>query len=418
MVDALVENQHTPRVKTKPSQSVRSLPRRKFLKHTAATGVLTATTALGAHANSKIQLGLVGCGQRGVWLADLFKASGHFEIIGVADYFKDRTDAAVTKLGVPAKSAFTGLDAYKKMIAAGNMDAIAIVSPPYFHPQQAAAAVEAGLHTWVAKPVAVDVPGCQSIEASGRKASQNSRVFLVDFQTRADPYFQEAVKRVHAGAIGDFAFGESYYHAGRLQKQAEPGNPEATLRNWVFDKKLSGDIITEQNIHTLDVMSWIMNTPPVRATGTGGRKVRVDVGDCWDHFVLSFEYPNNVGITFSSRQFDAHGSVPDGIVNRMFGTRGVLETKYGGNVMIRGDAYYRGGKSPRIYEDGVKANIETFYEAIITNNFSNTTVAPSVQSNLVTILGRTAAYSGQTVTWDDLLKETKREEADLSGLQA
>ena len=379
---------------------------------------MSATAAFGADHSSKIKVGLIGCGQRGVWLAELFRTSGHFEVVGVADYFQDRAEAAAAKLEVPTKASFAGLDGYKRLIGTGNLEAIAIVSPPYFHPEQAAAAVDAGLHTWVAKPVAVDVPGCRSIEASGKKATQNNNVFLVDFQTRADPFYQEAIKRVHAGALGDIAFGESYYHAGRLQTQADPGPGEATLKNWVFDKKLSGDIITEQNIHTLDVMNWIMQAPPLRATGTGGRKARVDVGDCWDHFALNFEYPNQVGITFSSRQFNGHGSIPDGIVNRVFGSQGVLETKYGGNVMIRGKQFYRGGKSPRIYEDGVKTNIEAFYQAIAIKDSSNPTLAPSIESNLVTILGRTAAYTGKTVTWEELMNDEAQLQPDLSSLKA
>ena len=100
-------------------------------------------------------------------------------------------------------------------------------------------------------------------------------------------------------------------------------------------------------------MNWVCQTPPVNAYGTGGRKVRVDAGDCWDHFTVHFKYPNNVGMVFSSRQFEAHGSQPDGIVCRVFGSKGVLETKYGGNVMIRGQNFYRGGDTKQIYRDGL-----------------------------------------------------------------
>ena len=118
--------------------------------------------------------------------------------------------------------------------------------------------------------------------ASGSEATKKKLCFLVDFQTRANEFYVEAVKRIHSGAIGDMVFGESAYHTGRLGIKAEPGTPESRLKNWVFDKALSGDIITEQNIHTLDVMSWIMNAPPLHVTGTGGRKVRTDVGNLQD----------------------------------------------------------------------------------------------------------------------------------------
>ena len=94
-----------------------------------------------------------------------------------------------------------------------------------------------------------------------------------------------------------------------------------------------------------------------------------------------------------------------------------METEYGGNVLIRGDKFYRGGKSPGIYEAGARANIATFYANITHENFENATVAESVRSNLLTILGRTAAYRGTLVTWDGLLAANERIEADLKGLK-
>jgi predicted dehydrogenase len=181
-------------------------------------------------------------------------------------------------------------------------------------------------------------------------------------------------------------------------------------------RALSGDIITEQNIHTLDVMNWIMKDPPLYALGTGGRTVR-KIGDIWDHFVVHFQYPGNVGISFSSRQFEGHGTLPEGIRNRMFGSKGVLETEYGGNVLIRGENFYRGGKTPAIYEEGAVNNIATFYESVTKGDFSNPTVEPSVQSNRITILGRKASYENRIVRWDEILRDDERLSPDLSGLK-
>jgi myo-inositol 2-dehydrogenase/D-chiro-inositol 1-dehydrogenase len=294
------------------------ISRRHFLAQASVGLAAISTTSLaiaqGSAANSKIRLGVVGCGKRGQWIANLFAQHGGYEIVGVADYFEAAVKSAVEKLKLPAATpTFTGLQCAEKMIAHGGLDAIAIISPPYFHPPQAQAAVAAGLNVYLAKPVAVDVPGCHSISASGAAARSKGKVFLVDFQTRTNEFFTEAIRRVHAGTIGDLCFGEATYHDGRLAIKAPPGTPDARLQNWVFDQALSGDIIVEQNIHTLDVMSWIMkDTPPVRCTGTGGRRVRVDVGNAWDHFALVYEYANQVGVTFSSRQFDAgRNSEPD-----------------------------------------------------------------------------------------------------------
>jgi len=371
---------------------------------------------------SKINLGIIGCGGRGIWIADLFKQHGGYNIVAAADYFQDRVDALGSKFDVDQAHRYTGLSGYRRLLEQ-KVDAVAIESPPYFHPQQAAAAVDAGCHVYIAKPLAVDVPGCHSIAASGKKASAKKLCFLVDFQTRADEFYCEAIKRIRDGAIGQLAFGEASYHAGDpftskyKYFQDDPDNPENRLRAWGLDRVFSGDIITEQNIHTLDVMSWIMDAEPVYAVGTGGRKFR-PVGTCWDHFVVLFQYPNNVGITFSSRQSQGHGTQPDGIRNRMFGPKGVLETEYGGRVLIRGENFYAGGSSPGIYKDGAVANIKTFYESITDRKFDNPTVEPSVRSNLVTILGRTAAYEGRKVTWDEIVNSKQELDANLKGLRS
>jgi len=418
----------------------RNYSRRDFLGATlAATTAASVLGAVGSQAageaapaatnppapaelGPKLKLGVIGMGGRGKWITDLFRQHGGFEIHAVADYFADRAKDAGDRFGVAAARRFSGLSGYRRLLESG-VEAVAIESPPYFHATQAAAAVAAGKHVYCAKPVAVDVPGCHAVEASGQAATEEKLVFLVDFQTRTDEFFIEAMRRVHAGDLGKIAFAEGSYHAENPFAQwndalrNHPNDPETRLHAWGLDKVLSGDIITEQNIHTLDVVSWLMGAPPLHAVGACALTVRPKLGSCADHFTCHFEFPERVGVTFSSRQFNGYDTKPDGIRVRAFGQTGVLETEYGGSVLIRGDNFYRGGKSPGIYEAGARANIATFHACITQPNFANATVPPSVQSTLLTILGRTAAYRGELVTWNQLLAANERLEADLNGLK-
>ncbi len=407
-----------------PTQPGKSFNRRAFLAGASAISfqVMSSRAVKSYAANAKIKLGLIGCGGRGVWISRLFQKHGGYEITAAADYFDDRVSNYGDLFDIPTANRFTGLSGYKRLLEKKLVDAIAIETPPYFHPAQAAAGVEAGVHVYVAKPIAVDVPGCFSIEESGKRATAQNLCFLVDFQTRANPLYQEALKRVREGALGEFAFGESTYHAGNpwadqvQYMKADPKNPANRLRAWGLDKNLSGDIITEQNIHTLDVASWIMDQPPLQAFGSCGHKVRDDGGDCHDSFLCVFQYPNDVGISFSSRQFEGYES-PGGIKNRMYGSKGVIETEYGGDVRIRGENPYAGGNTGNIFTDGVITNIATFHQSLLEGDYANPTVAPSVRSNLVTILGRTAAYRNDAVRWDNLLKDTSRLEPNFQGLK-
>jgi predicted dehydrogenase len=397
--------------------------RRKFLASAGAAAVgltiLKPELIRGTSANSKIDLGVIGCGGRGSWIADLFAKNGNYNLVGLADYFQDRADAAGTKLNVPEAKRFTTLSGYKRLLEQ-KLDAVAIESPPYFHPEQAAAAVDAGKHVYLAKPVSVDVPGCKTVSASGAKATEKKLTFRVDFQTRAMPSYQEVISRVHAGGIGKLMTVYAEYQTnlmfedrdGELRK--DPKNPEVRLRTWGIDRVLSGDIITEQNIHALDVATWIVDATPIKAYGAGGRS-RPFLGDCWDHFSLLFYFPNDLIVSFTSKQA---GFGFDDIMVRAHGTTGTIETNYGGKCWLHSKEEVFNGATDNIYQVGVEKNIGSFFEDITKGDCSNPTVAPSVRSNLTTVLGRTAAYKGGEVTWEQMLKANEKWDADLNGLKA
>jgi predicted dehydrogenase len=396
--------------------------RRKFLASAGAAAVgltiLKPGLVAGAEANSKIDIGVIGCGGRGAWIAELLAKNGHYNVVGLADYFQDRVDEAGAKLNVPSDKRFTGLSGYKRLLEE-KVDAVAIESPPYFHPEQAAAAVEAGKHVYLAKPIAVDVPGCQSVGESGRKATEKKLAFQVDFQTRAMPSYQEVVSRVHNGGIGKLVTVYAEYQTSLMfegrdsELRKDPHNPEVRLRAWGIDRVLSGDVITEQNIHALDVATWIVNANPIKAYGRGGR-ARPFLGDCWDHYSVLFFFPNDLIVTFTAKQV---GFGFDDIMVRAHGETGTVETNYGGTCSLRSRDDRFSGKTDDIYLVGVERNMVTFYENITKGDWSNPTVTPSVRSNLTTILGRTAAYTGAEVTWDEILKAGEKWQFDASGLK-
>ena len=407
----------------KRAKSRGPITRRQFMAGAGSAAlsftVLKPELVRGTQANSKITLGMLGCGGRGTWIADLFLKHGGYQITAAMDYFADRVNAFGDKFNVEPARRYTGLMGYRRLLEK-KVDAVVIESPPYFHAEQAAAGVEAGAHVYLAKPIAVDVPGCRSVEESGKKATEKKLCFLVDFQTRTDPLYQEAVGRAQKGDIGKIVCGEATYIADIPWKQqipeleADPTNPERQLRAWGLIRALSGDVITEQNIHSIDVATWILDAHPLRAYGTGGQKGRT-VGDCWDHFSVIFTFPDEVIVSFCSKQL---GAGWDDILCRMYGTEGTIDTHYFADVSIRGKAPFAGGKVDNLYPNGAIRNIATFYENVTKGEFSNPTVPPSVRSNLTTILGRTAAYRHAEVTWEEMAKSTERFEPKLQGAKA
>lgn len=386
------------------SEEQNTVNRRNFIKSAGAAGltILAASSARSYAANSKLEVGLIGCGGRGTWIGDLFQKNSESKVVAVHDYFKDRADEACKALEVAADRQYLGLDGFQALIASG-VDAVAIESPPYFHPIQAVAALEAGIHVYLAKPIAVDVPGCLAIMEKAR-ACAGKLSCLVDFQTRNNELFREAAKRIQDGMIGKPVYAQAYYHCDRLGAHSDQQGDIGRVRNWVFDIALSGDIIVEQNIHVIDVANWFLQGHPVEARGCGGRRGRTDIGDCWDHFLVDYRYPDGTLLSFSSQQF-APGC--DDLCTRVFGTDGSVDAHYGGTVSAESRKdHWKGGSTATIYRDGAVNNIRDFHAGIMSGSFVNT-AEEAANSNLTSLLGRIAAYTGETVTWDQMIAKAE-----------
>lgn len=407
------------------STTTKTVGRRTFLAGAAAATVTIVKPSLvrGTQANSTVEIGLIGCGGRGTWLMDLFanKDNGNYKFVAVADYYADHAKNAGDKFGVDAGKQYSGLAAYKRLLE-NKLDAVAVESPPYFHPEHCAAAVEAGKHVYVAKPIAVDVPGCKSIGDSGKKATEKKLVFLVDFQTRTNKHFQDAAKFIQSGEIGRLVCGEARYPWG-VGNFPPPPTPEDRLRNWYCYKALSGDFIVEQNIHTLDVACWFLGEDPLLAVGVGGSKKLRSYGDIFDHFAVNFTFkgkqPSPFVLSYTGNQATPYGF--DEIPCRIYGSRATVDTDYFTHVWIKGDPKDKtklfDAQIKGLYTNGAISNIKTFYQAITGGDYSNATVPESVRSNLVCVMGRNACYTGQPITWEQLMKDDTRLEPDLKGLK-
>jgi predicted dehydrogenase len=398
------------------SSDTKMMQRRAFL---ASAGAATTITVLkpsivfGAEANSSLEVGLIGCGGRGSWIAGLFTDSGKYRWVACADYFQDKADAVGQKFQIDPSRRHTGLSGYKRLLE-GKLDAVVIETPPYFHPYHAAAAVDAGKHVFLAKPIAVDAPGCQVIADAGKRATARRQVFLVDFQTRANEHFRNAVGQVHKGAIGQLMLAEAFYPWSSGGRGEPPTKPEEQLRTWYYVLPLSGDFIVEQSIHALDIATWIIGADPIRARGSGGHKLRPP-NSIYDHFAVTYWFPDDLVLSFTCIQ-----SVPmikDEIRARAYGADGFIDVDYFGTVVLRGREAAVRAEVGDLYTSGVRVNINEFHAAVVQGDYANATVAPSVRSTLTAILGREAAYRKDELTLAALVKEGRKLEPNLSGLR-
>jgi predicted dehydrogenase len=440
-------------------ESERQINRREFIGAAATAGFMIIKPQLvrGTTANSAIRLGLLGCGGRGTGVATSFATNTTARVTALADLFEDQLetakkhfdDVAASKgsAGIDRGLMFKGPKAYEEIAGSKEIDLVQISTPGYFHPQHLEAVVTAGKHVYCEKPAGVDVHGAQRILEAGKKAE--GRLSLeFGFQIRSAPPYVEWVRRIHAGALGNIVCATTYYHATSVHYPPRPkASPmELRIRNFYWDRVLSGDIIVDQSSHVIDICNWIIRAHPIEAVGAGGRNIHTDWENTYDHFNVVLTYPDGIHVSLSHVQ--ASDALWD-VSERFFGPKGVAEAHYSGVLGIYGDEPWEwegsasqatsrrghanmyaiakeGGaeKSSGVFHDSLHfADAEKqkgFIESIISGKYHNQ-AGTAVETALSAILGRTAAYTGRKVTWDELIAsdqtyDPEMEEIDLTQL--
>lgn len=404
----------------------KSISRRRFMQGSALS---MAALGLGggrlfAAGSNTIRVGLIGCGSRGMGaVRNCVDSSPNVEIVALGDLFKDRIDTCLKtiktngekdwsssepwkhadKVKVTPQTCFTGFEAYKKVINSG-VDLVILATSPHFRPMHLKAAVEAGKHVFMEKPVAVDPVGIRSVLASSELAKQKGLAIGAGTQRRHDPKYVEVMKRIHNGDIGEIVAGQCYWVQGWVrqwgfynERQPQWTDMETQCRNWYYYTWLSGDHIVEQHVHNLDVINWAMGAHPVMAMGMGGREVRrePEFGNIYDHFAVEFEYPNGARILSMARQITG---CTERIGERIVGASGIAMD----GVIEGPKAYKYTGKAVNPYEQEHTDLIRSIRDGRPLNE--GRAVA---ESTMTAILGRMSTYTGRAMKWDWAMKSSK-----------
>jgi predicted dehydrogenase len=395
--------------------------RRQFIGTSAAVSAATlmaGRTMAFVAGSDKVRVGLIGCGGRGTGagIIDCAQSSKGVELVAIADLFQDHIVAAQEDIKhnllkknisvqdvykVTPETTFVGFDAYKRVLEC-DVDMVILTTPPNFRPLHLRAAVEAGKHVFMEKPVAVDPVGVRSVIESSELAQKKGLTLVAGTQMRRLASFQETIRRLHDGAIGDITSGQCVRTGGAMRswrseerlRNSSWTDMEYQVRRWLFWTWLSGDFVVEMHVHNLDIMNWIMGAHPVQCMGMGGRQVRtgLEYGDVFDHFAVEYLYPNDVRIEYMGTQIDGFTSRND---QRVVGTKGSAYLDFGRGVIK--------GQSPFEYE-GEQPNpqVREFAEMVdsIRNNKGINEGRQIAESTLTAIMGRMSAYTGRALKWD------------------
>jgi predicted dehydrogenase len=413
------------------------LSRRQLLGRSAvAAGAVAAAEIPFVHAaegsTSDIKIGLIGCGGRGTGAAldaigaatnVIYPGAGYhtedakdgakaakkdIKVVALADLFPDRLERArlnIEKAQGPVEKelCFTGFDAYKQLLENKEINYVICATPPHFRPMHLMAAIQAGKNVFIEKPCAVDVPGVKMVMAAGELAKQKSLGIVAGTQRRYQFDYQETIKRIHDGALGEIIYARCYWNGGEIwvvDRQPGWSDLEWQLRNWNYFTWLSGDHIVEQHVHNLDIMHWVIGKNPVKATALGGRQARTGKvnGHIYDHFAVEFEYPDGVRMFSQCRQINGCDGKVEEFVK---GTKGYSNCAN----WIRpqsGDPWRFRDRDVNAYEQEHQDLIASIRAGKPLNE-----AKAVAESTLMGIMGRESAYSGHAVEWEQALNSNR-----------
>lgn len=401
--------------------------RRDFVKAAAVAsfaGVSAQLTSkLYAAGSDVLKVGLVGCGGRGTGATTqaLMGVDKSVKLWAMADLFPDQIEACYNMLSkgakgrydrvdfdglpdqleVPEQRRFVGFDAYQKLLASG-VDTVILATPPHFRPEHFEAAVKAGKHVFMEKPVAVDPPGVKRVIATAQAAKQKGLSVVAGTQRRHQLHYIEIMKRIHDGAIGEILAAQCYWNDGGPwcltdEKPAGMSDMEWQCRNWYWFCWICGDHIVEQHVHNLDIMNWGLGSHPVQCMGMGGRQARVG-GNIYDHFAVEYEYPNGVRALSMCRQIPG---CTTRVSEHFVGTKGLAYLD-GSVGYIKGTNAYEAPASPNPY---VQEHIDLI-KSIRTGAAINEAERVA-ESTMTAIIGRMSAYTGRALKWDWAMNASK-----------
>jgi len=383
------------------------LGRRDFVKVT--TGVaLGFPTILVARQPKTFRLALIGCGGRGRGaVRDAYEAakilSVEVKMVAFSDWFRERALRAGKEYGVAPNRCFGGPTAYREVLET-EAEIVLIATAPAFHPVFVEAAIKAGKHLFVEKPVAVDPVGCRRVIAAGKEAEQKGLVAIAGTEMRHDFNFRLTHQAVAVeGALGRLYGGRVAFCIGHMfaTKPINPKTPDDLIRTWQNWVCLSGDHIVEQHIHNIDVANWFVGRPPVSAVGFGFR-ARRPAGDQYDFFSVDFDYGDGIHIHSMCRQIDGCWNwVGHDFVYEKGRTNGSDYPKPK-NSPIPPDL-------PRAPSSNVQEQVDLLYHVLKGKPVNQ--LQALAESTATAIMGRISAYTGRMVTWDEIMVDPNKNPA-------
>ncbi|MCZ2080002.1 MAG: Gfo/Idh/MocA family oxidoreductase [Bryobacteraceae bacterium] len=356
------------------------------------SSIASSTALFGQSSADTIGTGMIGTGNRGAYLLKTVLGLPVARVVAVCDIKPDRLDKAATAAAEHKPKTYTD---YRRLLEDKDVEAVYIATPCDLHVEMAIAALQAGKHVYCEKPVGITP---ESIGRLLEVARNSNKVFVPGQQMRSIERIRQTIEKIQKeGVLGKVIMVKAQRHA------ADDLDHEGSSADWFFNAKRSGDVIVEMAVHNLDLCNWVIGSRPARAGGFGGALLWKDDPPGrtnMDGYTLSYDYENDVKMSFTQVFFHPNGLPSNGQFVHVYGTEGAVD-------LNRATFYKRARKAepvvlvPEIKESN-EAHMAAFFEAIRTGKQPPADMKIGAIAALTAIMGREAIYQKRLFTWNEM----------------
>jgi predicted dehydrogenase len=434
------------------------LHRRRFLKVAAAGLAVSPFSILGsAEAKKKYRTAIIGTGWWGMNILGEAMASGECKVVGMCDVDQRFLDPAAKLVQKTTGDRPKKYRDYRELLESEKPEIVIVATPDHWHPLQTIAAVKAGAHVYVEKPIGHTIQEGRAMVNAAREAQ---RVVQVGTHRRISPHNVSGYEFIRSGKVGKIGMIRAFvnYGGGREQPMANSEPPReldwdmwcgpAPKRHYCshlpshwgrgihprgFRHFLdyANGTIGDWGIHWMDQIVWIMEEKwPKKIFSTGGRNIagppvyneKEQTSDSPDHQISTYEFENFTAV-WENRRFGANNAAKGEEVGCYFyGTEGIFHMGWrGGWVFYPADSKKAPIKEKAQLNDpdgqNIKEHWADFLQAIKTGRKPVSDIEDSHYATNMSLLGMLSYKLGRGIEWDGAKEKVVNDPEANKGLR-
>jgi predicted dehydrogenase len=296
------------------------MKRRQFIGSTVASATLAAMPGLVSASGNKLsgemlRVGYIGTGRQGRKHIRLASGLPGFDIKTLCDILPFQMDEAMKLVGPATKS----VTDYRHLLDDPNIDAVIIATPFNFHAKPMLDALDAGKHVYVEKTL---VKGHDQIAKVNKAVANTDRIIQTGYQHRYSDHLLHVAGLIESGEIGEISGVQCKWNRNGNWRRPVPSPEYERAVNWRMYREYSGGLSAELSSHQMDIIRWMLGSPPVQIMGSGSINYWKDGRETRDNIHLLVKHENGVTVSYTCMTNNAY----EGFRMTFLGSKGTIVT--------------------------------------------------------------------------------------------